>query len=86
MSTSTNECNSNEKSVNTTSDSIIIDEHKIIEEKNSPSFQENIKKKKKPNLYIKEVYEDNFIEEINKITTLIEDDYNVIGMDTEFQE
>ena len=84
MSTSTNECNSNEKSVNTTSDSIIIDEHKIIEEKNSPSVQENIKKKKKPNLYIKEVYEDNFIEEINKITTLIEDDYNVIGMDTEF--
>ena len=84
MSTSTNECNSNEKSVNTTSDSIIIDEHKIIEENNSPSVQENTKKKKKPNIIIKEVYEDNFIEEINKITTLIEDDYNVIGMDTEF--
>ena len=84
MSTSTNECNSNEKSVNTTSDSIIINEHKIIEEKNSPSVQENTKKKKKPNIFIKEVYEDNFIEEINKITTLIEDDYNVIGMDTEF--
>ena len=84
MSTSTNECNSNEKSVNTTSDSIIIDEHKIIDESKSPSVHENIKKKKKPNVYIKEVYEDNFIEEINKITTLIEDDYNVIGMDTEF--
>ena len=84
MSTSTNECNSNEKSVNTTSDSIIIDEHKTTKENTSPSIQGNIKKKKKPNVYIKDVYEDNFIEEINKITTLIEDDFNVIGMDTEF--
>ena len=84
MSTSTNECNSNEKSVNTTSDSIIIDEHKTTKENTSPSIQGNIKKKKKPNVYIKDVYEDNFIEEINKITALIEDDYNVIGMDTEF--
>lgn len=84
MSTSTNECNSNEKSVNTTSDSIIIDEHKTTKENTSPSIQGNIKKKKKPNVYIKNVYEDNFIEEINKITTLIEDDFNVIGMDTEF--
>jgi len=84
MSTSTNECNSNEKSVNTTSDSIIIDEHKTTKENTSPSIQGNIKKKKKSNVYIKNVYEDNFIEEINKITTLIEDDFNVIGMDTEF--
>jgi CCR4-NOT transcription complex subunit 7/8 len=84
MSTSTNEYNSNEKSVNTTSDSIIIDEHKIIYENKSPSNQGNIKKKNKSNICIKEVYEDNFIEEINKITTLIEDDYNIIGMDTEF--
>ena len=84
MSTSTFECNSNEKSVNTTSDSIIIDNYKNIEENNPSSFQGKIKKKKCPNVYVKEVYEDNFIEEINKITELIEDDYNVIGMDTEF--
>ena len=36
------------------------------------------------NNIIKEVYEDNFLEELKKITVLLEEDFTVVGMDTEF--
>ena len=49
------------------------------------SFTQEIKSPKNPkkNEYIKEVYEDNLLEEIKVISDLIEE-YNYIGMDTEF--
>lgn len=84
MLDSIKEINSNEKSANTTSDSITLKEPKKINLKKSLFISENKNIKNKPNTNVKEVYAQNFIEEIKKISELIEEDYNIIGMDTEF--
>ena len=85
---STNKCLSNEKSTNTnnSSDSTSIEELSTFKLENPLSNLEKEKSKKvqTSKSYIKEVYEDNFIEEIKKISVLIEDDFNFVGMDTEF--
>lgn len=82
------ECISHEKSINTNSsnDSTSTEELCIKNSIKSLSNSEieNIKNIPFSNSNIKEVYEDNFIEEIKKITNLIEEDYNYVGMDTEF--
>lgn len=82
------ECISHEKSINTNSsnDSTSTEELCIKNSIKSLSNSETENTKNIPfsNSNIKEVYEDNFIEEIKKITNLIEEDYNYVGMDTEF--
>ena len=82
------ECISHEKSINTNSsnDSTSTEELCIKNSIKSLSNSETETTKNIPfsNSNIKEVYEDNFIEEIKKITNLIEEDYNYVGMDTEF--
>jgi CCR4-NOT transcription complex subunit 7/8 len=75
--------NRNEKKsspANISNDSTSIEELSIIKPLKSLSHIE------RPFSYniIKEVYEDNFIEELKKITTLIEEDFTIVGMDTEF--
>jgi CCR4-NOT transcription complex subunit 7/8 len=75
--------NRNEKKsspANISNDSTSIEELSIIKPLKSLSHIE------RPFSYniIKEVYEDNFLEELKKITTLIEEDFTVVGMDTEF--
>lgn len=86
---STNKDLSNEKNTNTNNNS---DYSTSIEELSTFNIEnplDNFEKEKSKECqasksYIKEVYEDNFIEEIKKISILIEEDYNFIGMDTEF--
>ena len=69
--------NSQEESNNNINDSLSLED---ISNKEGKKI--NLEINPRPN--IKEVYEDNFIEEIKNISELIEDGFNVIGMDTEF--
>ena len=82
------EHSSNDKiiNLNNNNDSTSIEELSLIVlSKNlSNNKKENSSKNKFSNSNIKEVYEDNFIEEITKISILLEEDYTFIGMDTEF--
>ena len=84
---SSKECTSSEKSnnINNNNESAFKGELSSFELRMSSSnilHEKNYRIKfSKEN--IKEVYEDNFIEEIKKISSLLED-YNLIGMDTEF--
>ena len=84
-----NECISNEKMINpnNNNDSTSIEEQSSIDSSKTlfnNNKIENSSKNKFSNSNIKEVYEDNFLEEINKISILLEEDYTFIGMDTEF--
>ena len=85
---SANKCLSNDKSnTNNSNDSTSLEDLSTFNLKNSSSNIEKEKSKKiqTSKSYIKEVYEDNLIEEIKKISILVEeDDYNFVGMDTEF--
>ena len=84
-----NECISNEKMINpnNNNDSTSIEEQSSIDSSKTlfnNNKNENSSKNKFSNSNIKEVYEDNFLEEINKISILLEEDYTFIGLDTEF--
>ena len=86
-----NEGISNETTINlnnNSNDSTSITELSSIDSSktlsNTNNKIENSSKNKFSNSNIKEVYEDNFIEEINKISILLEEDYTFVGMDTEF--
>ena len=86
---SSNECISNENIIilNNSNDLTPIEELSSIDSSKILSknkIEKNSSKNKFSNSNIKEVYEDNFLEEINKISILLEEDYNFIGMDTEF--
>lgn len=87
---SANKCLSDEKRTNTnnSNDSTSIEDHPAIESPKTYSnpINTNNNNNKTPfsNSNIKEVYQDNFIEEIKKISELLEEDYTFIGMDTEF--
>ena len=86
---SANKCLSNEKRTksNSTNDSTSIEDHSLNDSpkvSSNPIYNDKSRIPPFSNSNIKEVYEENFIEEIKKISTLLEEDFTFIGMDTEF--
>ena len=86
---SANKCLSNEKRTksNSTNDSTSIEDHSLNDSpkvSSNPIYNDKNRIPPFSNSNIKEVYEENFIEEIKKISTLLEEDFTFIGMDTEF--
>ena len=86
---SANKCLSDEKRTytNSTNDSNSIEDLSSFDSQKASTNPTNNNKSSRPpfsNSNIKEVYQDNFIEEIKKISLLLEEDYIYIGMDTEF--
>ena len=86
---SANKCLSNEKRTksNSTNDSTSIEDHSLNDSpkvSSNPIYNDKSRIPPFSNSNIKEVYEENFIEEIKKISALLEEDFTFIGMDTEF--
>lgn len=86
---SANKCLSNEKRTNSnsTNDSTSIEDHSPDDSpkvSSNPIYNDKSRIPPFSNSNIKEVYEENFIEEIKKISALLEEDFTFVGMDTEF--
>ena len=86
---SANKCLSNEKRTksNSTNDSTSIEDHSLNDSpkvSSNPIYNDKSRIPPFSNSNIKEVYEENFIEEIKKISALLEEDFTFVGMDTEF--